>query len=156
MSAVRTWGRKTWVCSPASRASAPLDSQRTKNWHYTADYNMYQGENSNVPCFCRFEHCLQFFLCQNLTLHLLMRQTWSVRSPGKAVKSLSMEENGGVVVTENYSKLSILSNCSFSVREQSTSLMMGRKKSTAQKFHLNVHNVGFHPQTQKIEPLWSV
>ena len=41
--------------------SAPFDSHTTKNWHYTADYNMYQGENSNVHCFCRFEHCLQFF-----------------------------------------------------------------------------------------------
>ena len=95
-------GRETRVCPPAMHTSAPFDSHRTKNWHYTADYNMYQGENSNVHCFCRFEHCLQFFLCQNLTLHLLMRQTWSVRSPGKAVKSLSMEENGGVVVSGNY------------------------------------------------------
>lgn len=135
------------------RASTPLHSHRTKNWRYTVDYNTYKGETSKVHCFCRFENCLQFLLSQNLTLHLLMQQTWSVRSPGKAAKLLSMEESGGVVVIENYSKLSILSNCSYSVREQSTSLMMGRKKSTAQKFHWNVHNIGLHPQTQKIKPL---
>ena len=93
-------GRKTRVRPPAC-ASAPLDSRRTNNWHYTADYNTYQGENSKVHCFCHC-FCLQFFLSQNLTLHLLMRQTWSVRSPGKAVKSLSMEESGGVVVSESY------------------------------------------------------
>ena len=95
-------GRKTQVYHPALQASTPLHSHRTKNWRYTADYNMYQGENSNVHCFCRFEHCLQFLLSQNLTLHLLMRQTWSVRSLGKAAKLLSMEESGGVVVSESY------------------------------------------------------
>ena len=47
-------------------------------------------------------YCLQFLLSQNLTLHLLMRQTWSVRSLGKAAKLLSMEESGGVVVSESY------------------------------------------------------
>ena len=95
-------GRKTQVYHPALHASTLLHSHRTKDRRYTADYNMYQGENSNVHCFCGFEHCLQFFLSQNLTLHLLMRQTWSVRSPGKAAKSLSTEESGGVVVSESY------------------------------------------------------
>jgi len=95
-------GRETQVYHPALHASTPLHSHRTKNRRYTADYNMYQGEKLKVQCFCRFERSLQYFLSQSLTLHLLMRQTWSVRSPGKAVKSLSMEENGGVVVSESY------------------------------------------------------
>ena len=54
-------GRKTQVYHPALHASTPLHSHRTKDRRYTADYNMYQGENSNVHCFCGFEHCLQFF-----------------------------------------------------------------------------------------------
>ena len=34
--------------------------------------------------------------------------------------------------------------------------LQDERKVLLRSFHLNVHNIGFHPQTQKIEPLWSV
>ena len=100
-------------------------------------------EKSKVHCFCRFEHCLQFLLSQNLTLHLLMRQTWSVRSLGKAAKLLSMEESGGVVVSESCLYTINFINCIVSVGEQSTSIITGRKKSTAQRlsFECSQHRI---------------
>ena len=143
-------GREKRVCPPATHTSAPFDSHRTKSWHYTADYNMYQGENSNVNCFCRFEHCLQFFFVSEP----------DVASSDATNMECQITREGSEVVINGRKwwssgkwKLSVNYQFYQTVLFQSDHSLQDERKVLLGSFHLNVHNIGFHPQTQKMEPL---